>query len=206
MSESLLFPEDVQFSQLIEGLRNGDSTAAEQLFQSYASRLTALARVRFSARLGRRIDPEDVVQSAMGSFFKHARAGEFTFQESGDVWRLLAGITLNKLRQKIEFHTAAKREIYREQLEQSGSLRFTDIPIVAREPSPEAQLAVLEEIDFLVSGLDDWQQRIVQMRLEGYGLEEIAQDVSRSERTVRRVMDKVKARLEARLLESSVAD
>lgn len=204
MSDNLLSPEDVELSQFVEGLRRGDSTAAEHLFQFYAARLTSLARVRFSAKLGRRLDPEDVVQSAMGSFFKHARAGDFTFEEIDDVWRLLASITLNKVRQKIEFHTAAKREIYREQHQQTGSITFLDAPIVTREPTPDAQLAVLEEIEMLVSGLDDWQQRIVQLRLEGYGLEEIAQDVSRSERTVRRVMDKVKGRLEERLRESSV--
>ena len=44
---------------------------------------------------------------------------------------------------------------------------------------------------------------MVELRLLGYQLDEIAQATERSERTVRRVMDKVKERLEEMLAGAS---
>jgi DNA-directed RNA polymerase specialized sigma24 family protein len=44
---------------------------------------------------------------------------------------------------------------------------------------------------------------MLEMRLQGFRLEEIAAEVQRSERGVRRLLDKVKERLNQRLAEQS---
>ena len=95
--------------QLLEMYQAGENEAATVLFDRYVARLIALARSRIGARLRRRIDPEDVIQSAYRSFFVHARVGEYQLQKTGDLWRLLAGITLHKLYGQIEKHTAGKK-------------------------------------------------------------------------------------------------
>jgi len=71
---------------------------AEAVLNTYAARLIALAHVRISARLRRRLDAEDVVQSAMGSFFRRANDGAYELARTDDLWPLLATITINKLR------------------------------------------------------------------------------------------------------------
>ena len=53
----------------------GDEKAADDLFDRFVDRLTALARDRRSPKLARRVDPEDIVQSAFRSFFRNARGG-----------------------------------------------------------------------------------------------------------------------------------
>ena len=60
--------------QLLERIREGDEQAATELFDRYVDRLIELARSRLSPKLARRLDPEDVVQSACRSFFRLARA------------------------------------------------------------------------------------------------------------------------------------
>src|SRR4051794_25432309 len=60
---------------LLERFRAGDDLAAAEIFDRYFQRLTALARIRLSARIARRTDPEDVVLSAFRSFFVDARGG-----------------------------------------------------------------------------------------------------------------------------------
>src|SRR5438552_1040222 len=100
---------------LVERLRAGDQRAPEELFNRYLERLLSLARSRLSAKLSRRIDPEDVVQSAYRSFFVRACAGEYRLERSGDLWRLLVTIVLNKLRGQVEHHTAGKRALDLEQ-------------------------------------------------------------------------------------------
>ena len=83
--------------KLLARVREGDEKAAEKLFRRYAESLIAIAGARLSEKLARRIDPEDVVQSAYRSFFVRAHQGGYVLKRSGDLWRLLVGITLHKL-------------------------------------------------------------------------------------------------------------
>ena len=68
---------ECESQQLLERVRSGDKDAAEELFERYVDRLIELARKRLSPRLARRLDPEDIVQSACRSFFRLARAGRY---------------------------------------------------------------------------------------------------------------------------------
>ena len=95
-----MMENDTSF-QLFDRFRQGDEQAAALLFDRYVSRLTALARSRMSAHLERRVAAEDVVQSVYGSFFVRAREGQYALEQSGDLWRLLAAITLNKVYRQV---------------------------------------------------------------------------------------------------------
>ena len=67
--------DDLSPARLIERLRAGDPQAAEEIFNRYARRLIALASTRLDERMRRRVDPDDVVQSAMRSFYRRAADG-----------------------------------------------------------------------------------------------------------------------------------
>ena len=83
----------------------------------------AMSRNLLSERMRRRVEPEDVVQSVFRSFFLKAREERYSIERSGDLWKLLAAITLSKVRGQVEFHTAKKRGIYTEEsLQTAGSL------------------------------------------------------------------------------------
>src|SRR5687768_17015475 len=101
-------------AQLLQGHEAGDQDATTELFNRYVDQLIRLARHRLAPKLARRIDPEDVVQSAYRSFFTAAGQGRFVLERSGDLWRLLAGITLNKLYHQVERNTAKKRDVSKE--------------------------------------------------------------------------------------------
>ena len=101
-------------NELLNKYQAGQSEAAAAIFDRYVDRLIALARARIGPKLKRRVDPEDVVQSAYRSFFVHAKNQEYRLARSGDLWRLLASTTLNKLYGQIERQTAEKRSIDRE--------------------------------------------------------------------------------------------
>ena len=66
---------DSTTEQLLDRVHRGDEQAAEELLDRYVSRLIQLARSRLPSKLARRLDPEDVVQSACRSFFRRAGAG-----------------------------------------------------------------------------------------------------------------------------------
>lgn len=179
-------------AELMERFRSGDQAAAAQLFQRYVAKLVALAQRRLSVHLGRRIDAEDVVQSAFRSFFDGTRNGRFQIESGEDLWQLLAVMTVTKLKKQIEFHTAQKRNIQLERSPSSGEAGASFSEKQAPEPSVEDSLALVEQIEQIASQLGVDQQRIFALRLEGHQLGEIAASLGFSERTVSRVLDKIK--------------
>jgi RNA polymerase sigma factor (sigma-70 family) len=194
---------DEASAELLARWRNGDQQAAELLFLRYAERLVALAGSRLSEKLTRRLDPEDVVQSAYRSFFVGARAGRYVLERSGDLWRLLAAITLHKVQRQIEYHTAEKRSIDREEpFGSEDSLYGLQAEILTREPSPEEAAAVVEEVEQALGGLEPLHRRMVELRLQGCPVPEIAADTDRSERMVRLVLQQFKGQLEHRFREA----
>src|SRR5262249_54926721 len=102
------------FDALMSGLRAGDPSAADDVFRRYARRLIALARARLEARIGRKVDPEDVLQSVFRSFFTRYGEGQFTPGDWDSLWRILAVITLRKCGNRMEYFRAARRDVTRE--------------------------------------------------------------------------------------------
>lgn len=192
--------------QLLARIEDGDNDAACELFDRYAQRLIGMARKRLSSKLARRVDAEDIVQSAYRSFFADAAAGKFQLEESGDLWRLLVAITLNKLRSKARFHRAVKRDVEQED-SMSGQVGIHGIPPdrMAAEPSPEEAMALAESIESLMTDLTALERRMLELRLQEHTLEEIAEKVDRSERTVRRLLSRLRDRLAGDLDNEMVA-
>lgn len=189
---------DEAASDLLERWRAGDEGAAAELFRRYADRLIGLARSRLPAQVAARLDPEDVVQSVYRTFFAAARAGQYDISRGGDLWRLLVTITLRKLYNQIGRNVAARRSVGREQLlaEVDDVPGLPDEHMLAREPSPLEAVALTDELEQLMRRLEPVQRRMLELRLQGYDLNEIAAATRRSQRTVRRVLDGIKSDLE----------
>lgn len=191
--------------ELYRRVQEKDSDAACELFNRYVERLMALVRVRLSSKLARRIDPEDVIQSAYRSFFAGTADGRFEVTQSGDLWKLLAAVTVNKLHRQIGHHQAGRRTVTAEKSTSLPGLYFQPLPLesLAKDPSPEEALILIEELQFVMSELKAEQREMLEMRLQGSKVSEIANQRNCSERTVRRFLEKVKNRLQQRLLDFS---
>jgi RNA polymerase sigma factor (sigma-70 family) len=181
---------------LLARFRAGDTQAADALFERYTARLIMLARRNLSAGLMRRVDPEDVVQSVYRSFCVAARDDRFVLERSGDLWKLLAKITLNKVRSGVERHKALRRAVEREQgFGGESSLALMGALQSSPEPTPVEALELAELVEGLLRPLKPLDRRIVELRMQGYRIEEIASAVDRSERWVRRVLEQARERL-----------
>ena len=181
--------------ELLLQYQEGKSEAATAIFDRYVARLIALARSRISPKLRRRVDAEDIVQSAYRSFFVHALGDEYQLTQSGDLWRLLASITLNKLYGQIEKQTAAKRDPDREQM-------CDKLIAEAKAPEPTAAevIGLVEEFHLIINSLSADEQLTLTSRLQGKSIEEISNLLNKSERTVRRLLLTAKRKIEQRLL------
>lgn len=185
------------FDSVMARLQAGDQRAAREVFDRFVQRLIALAGTRLGSKFRRKLDPEDVVQSVFQSFFARHVNDRYELTNWDGLWGLLAAITIHKCGHKIEHFQAACRDVA---TEDSASIvtddsRF-DWEAVARDPTP-AQLAILDEtIVSLLRDLDERDGQIVLLVLQGWSTEEIAREVRCSERTARRIVNRVCHRLE----------
>jgi RNA polymerase sigma-70 factor, ECF subfamily len=177
---------------------------AEAVFNRYAQRLMSVARERIGTQLRSKVSPEDVVQSAFKSFFR--RKDEFQFEKDGadGLWGLLVVITVRKCAKWADVFTAEKRSASREVSLNSG-FPGGSVPgdVVAREPGP-TEVAILSElIERMLARLDERQQQMISLRMQGYELEEIAEQLRSSRRTVSRTIQEAKEVLRQLIAESA---
>jgi RNA polymerase sigma-70 factor (ECF subfamily) len=190
-------------ADLVARWRNGDEQAAEEMFRRHQGELLALVKRRLSAKLVSRMDAEDVIQSAYRSFFTGVRAGRYVLTRSGDLWRLLVAITLHKLSNQVRHHRAARRSVELEQrFAGENSLAALQADAAVAGSSAAEALAMAEEFEQVLRPLKPAHRRMVELRLQGYRIEEIATATDRSQRLVRLVLEQVKSELRRRYHES----
>ena len=176
---------------LLRRFRAGNQDAATELYVRYSERIAALARAQTGQLLASRVDPEDVVQSVFRSFFRRAVESGYEVPAGEELWQLLLVLALNKIRSLAKFHGAQKRDVARTNSLEGTALRDPADP--AREDiAYEAMRMVVDE---LLATLPPPQDRIVELRIEGYQVPEIAKKVCRSKRTVDRALQNLRQQL-----------
>jgi RNA polymerase sigma-70 factor (ECF subfamily) len=190
-------PSHDSFADVMDRLRAGDEAAAHEVFQRFVRKLVRLARRQFDAVLRRKVDPEDVVQSAFKSFFLRYGVGKLEVNDWDNLWGLLTIITLRKCLDRVEYHHAERRDVQREAAAQPGTVGAEPWwEAVAREPRPEEAVVLAETVELLLRGLDEDERPILEMSLQGYTTQEISERLGRPERSVRRLREHVKKQLQ----------
>ena len=184
--------ESEPLSTLIQRLRAGDPRAANGLFARYSKHLARAAEQHLARKLAGRVDGEDVVQSVFRTFFRRYQAGEFRIDTSAQLWRLLLQITLRKARFQARFHLAEKRDATAEVAGADEALAEA----VAHEPGPAEAAALVDQIDALLTGLPELHARILERRLQGFSVAEIAEQTEVSRQTVYRSLELLGERLQ----------
>jgi RNA polymerase sigma factor (sigma-70 family) len=183
---------------LLEELRAGNREAATALYRKYAKRLRQLIRTKCSAALARRIDADDILQSVFHAFFKGAARGMYDVPDGEELWPLLLVIALNKIRTQGSYHLAAKRDVRLTCALEEDEPHYQAVSrLEANEPLPFLKLVADEALE----RIPPTQREIVELRVAGYEVEEIAHRVGRSKRTVERLLQSCRARLSALLAE-----
>jgi RNA polymerase sigma-70 factor (ECF subfamily) len=184
-------PEVFDDQVLLNSCRGGDEHAARQLFENYADRLLALVRRRLSQRLASRLDPEDVVQSVFRTFFQRARQGEFSIHHQDDLCKLLVRITVHKTLRQVAFHQAAQRD---PKLEvghgEAVDQRLKEL--LDREPTPDEAATFVDQLEHFLERLKPQERQVLELRLQGYGNQEIAAQLGTYDRKVRRILERIR--------------
>lgn len=187
-----------EWNEFVRQLVERDETSCAEVVDRYAQRLISLVDRRLNSSMTQRVDAEDVVQSVFRSFFR--RTHEFQLRRSGDLWRLLATIAVNKVRKQVARQQADKRDYRRETLSETDAefeLRYFN------EPKPDEVVAFQELLQHVVGTFSPLQQRVFEMRLEGDSVGKISIALGKSQRTIRRALQDVRTELVRRLLDDA---
>lgn len=186
--------ESAELAGLLERLRAGDEAAAEELWRRYFHRIVRLAGKRLPGSLRRTRDEEDVALSAFHSFVAGVRADRFPDLAGPDnLWGLLIVLTSRKVQAHLRHHTRQKRG--------GGKVRGESVFLApgvdppggglggiegnADEPALEAEMT--EAVEGLLESLGQPELReIAVLRMEGYLVDEIADQLEMSKRAVER--------------------
>ena len=184
------------FDDLMARLRQGDETAEAEVFHRFRRRLIGLARSRLGGQLRAKVDPEDVMQSVFKSFFLRHTEGQFDLESWDSLWSLLTTMTLRKCGYHLRHFRREGRDVQREVKPQPGpDDSSASWEAIAREPTPTEAMLLAETVEQLFRGLDDSERAIVQLSLQGYKVAEISSQVGKAQRSVYRVLERVKGRL-----------
>jgi RNA polymerase sigma-70 factor (ECF subfamily) len=174
---------------LLRRFRGGQPDAATELYLRYAGRLRALSVGQVAPDLATRLDPDDIVQSVFRTFFRRAAQGQYDVPEGEDLWKLFLIIALHKIRSAGAFHRAAKRDV-------RATANGMIAPMEQLAAPDEMALATLRMvIDEVLNALPPSMRAIVELRIDGHQVEEIAQRTQRSRRSVERALQEFRARL-----------
>ena len=171
---------------LVRLIREGEQQAATDLFFRYSDRLLNLAKSNTSPQLAPRFDPEDVVQSVFRSFFRRVSDGAYDVPPGEELWRLLLVLSLNKVRALAKFHRAQKRSV---EATLTGD-EYADLVEEFSEPDPQPRKILEMVLEKVLGELPDSQRDIVERRIQGESVVDIAASTQRSRRTVERVIKK----------------
>jgi RNA polymerase sigma-70 factor (ECF subfamily) len=183
------------FLDLMARLRGGDDAAAAQVFQRFAGQILELARQQLHDRIRRKLDPEDILQSVFRSFFLRQRDGRLDLENWDNLWGVLMVMTLRKCGRQVQHFQAARRDLRHEvgldTLPKADGLRG----LVSLESSPSQAAMLIELLTQLVEVLAPADREILTLRLQGYTVAEIADQLGRSTRTVCRALRRIRQRL-----------
>lgn len=178
---------DSSFDDLMRRVRAGDNAAAELIYTQYAHRVIGLARSRLSSLIKQKEDPDDVAQSVFKSFFRAQQAGNLNLQDREGLWKILFVITLRKCARRAEHYHAQCRDARKEAEFQDG---------VAGESTPEEAVLLTETVEEVLRDLHERERPILVLALNGQSPEAISTQIGRTERTVYRVLKRVREKLE----------
>jgi RNA polymerase sigma-70 factor (ECF subfamily) len=195
--ERIAMTPENSFVELIARLQARDDDAATRVFQRFACRLIGLARLHLKGRLRQKVDPEDLLVSAFRSFVLRHAEGQFDLQGWDSLWALLSVITVRKCKRWSAHFHAKKRDIEREVRAGSGAEGSGAPELFAADPSPAEAAALADLVEQLLRELGKRNGEILSLALQGFSASEIANQLDRPTRIVRRVLERVKQRLQS---------
>ena len=186
--------EHSAFRKAIEQVCQGSEEAAWEFIAEYGPHIQRVVRRKLrqhqlTQQMQPKFDSVDFVQMVWASFFTE-REKLSRFKEPSELIGYLAGMAANKVLQESRRRMLyQKHNVNREcRIGDSGG---DESSFVRRPTTPSHVVMAREQVDELMRGRSERDQRILMLRMSGATFEEIGEKVGIHERTARLVVEKV---------------
>lgn len=187
--------------QVVESASRGDEAAMDTLIERHLPRLRAYVRLRMGAQLRAKESASDLVQSACREVLEHLdryqHRGEANFR------RWLFTTAARKVRDRVDFYRAEKRDVGREISPRDTSGGDALAAVYADFVTPSADLDMRERVAGLEAAFDrlpeDYREVITLARIVGLPHREVGEAMGRSETASRMLLYRALAELAAEL-------
>lgn len=184
----------------LEKLTQGDSEAAERLWNDYYTRLVRLAHKKLAVSKKRVSDEEDLALQVIGDFCEAATRNRFpNLRDRDDLWRLLFTILDRMSKRVIANERRQKRgggDVRGESAfvgaADSSAFGAMDQQAVAREPTPAEASELAEGVEVLLGTLPAELREVAACKMNGFTNEQIAEQLDCSVRTVKRRLQQIR--------------
>ncbi|MCE9530506.1 MAG: RNA polymerase subunit sigma-24 [Planctomycetes bacterium] len=174
---------DASFQATVDAARNGDEEAAARLVREYQPELQRYIRFRLTnPGLRRFLDSLDVCQSVLAAFFVHLKGGRLEMIQPRQLFRFLAVMAENKVRDKARRHRTARRGAGI--LDGSPSIETVDLS--SADPGPAELASDRDLVAALRDRLPAEDRDSVERWLAGDGWNEIAAAAGNTPEAVRK--------------------
>jgi RNA polymerase sigma-70 factor (ECF subfamily) len=178
-----------EFAELVEKARAGDRAALARLAEQYEPKVRIVARVLLGAPLRPYLDSADAVQSVHRSLLAGLRGGKFDLSAPGD----LVALAVTVLRRKVARQWRHLRKQHR--LSDADGPADPLDALAGRGPGPAREAEFRDAARKLYAGLGETEQRIIDLRLDGYSTDEVAARLGLNPIALRVRMTRLRKRL-----------
>jgi RNA polymerase sigma factor (sigma-70 family) len=186
--------EDGELSEFLKRIQSGDEGAARELLERYEAEVRLVVRRQLPRLLRSRFDSLDFLQSVWGSFFRRMRSAPTEFEDSRHLVAFLARAAKNKVIDEYRRSASRKHDMHREEPLWVDGHRPKDLPDPIDSPSEIAQAH--EVFGRLRSLVPEEKRSILEMKAQGLSSKDIGERLGISERTVQRVLEDLRRRME----------
>jgi RNA polymerase sigma-70 factor (ECF subfamily) len=192
--------DNVDFANLIESASLGNGAAIATLLERFEPEVRTMVRARLPRALRDQTDSMDIVQAIWTSIFTGKPDDVGKFADAGQFRGFLAGVARNKVNEEHRRRTRTKKyDLAREErLYVRKGERDVPREVAAPDPTPSEEVQADDRLDQLTRGRTPEEVRVVKLRRQGLTYDEIAQRLGIGERSVRRVIESIRERMEAR--------
>jgi len=207
-------------AELLQRLKNGDDSAATLILDRYEAQVRLVVRRCLPRVLRSRFDSQDIMQSVWRSFFQRLR-GEvveddhavsqpapgdpsLVVGDSSQLFAFLSRMAKNKVIDQYRRETTQKADIHRQCTISDENGHEMDPPSSAE--SPEELVTAADELSHWRSLVPQNRRVLLDMKAYGLSSKEIGDQLGISERTVQRVLEDLRHRLELRRKNEETAE
>jgi RNA polymerase sigma-70 factor (ECF subfamily) len=195
-----MMPNEPDISDLIARAKAGDETAIREFLSRFEPEVRMMVRGRLPRMLRTQFDSMDFVQAVWQSFFADLRSSSRQFENVHHLRGFLAGVARNKVYEEHRRLTRTKKHaLAREQsLYVRRGSREVELALISPEPTPSQAVQASDRLAQLVARCSPLEAQIITLRHQEMTFDEIARRTGVSERSVRRIIDEARERMETR--------